>query len=43
MKEDLLAKKRKLDEIEAGIDANRLTIGRNKRGLSMAIQIVEEN
>ena len=41
----MLAKKRKLDEIEAGIDANRLTISGNKkeRGKSMAIQIVEEN
>ena len=43
MKEDLLTKYRKLDEIAAGIDAHRMSISEKNRGLSMAIEIKEEN
>ena len=44
MKEELLAKYRKLDEIAAGIDALRMSVSSKKdRRKSMAIQIVEQN
>ena len=44
-KEALLAKYRKLDEIAAGIDAQKMKISskNDKRRKSMAIQIIEEN
>ena len=44
-KEDLLAKYRKLDEVAAGIDAQKMRVSSKKddRRKSMAIQIVEQN
>ena len=41
MKEDVLTRYRRLDEVEAGIDARRMSISKNlrNRGISMAIVI----